>query len=201
MQTLLHIKSSIFGDHGQSSLLATTFIKQWKELHSDGQVLTRDISAEPLPHFDAKHIEALMTDKEQRTAEQQLQVDLADQLIQEVKSASAILIAVPMYNFGIPSQLKAYFDRLARAGETFKYTETGPVGLIDDKPVYLLATRGGLYHDAGVDFQVPFVKQFFAFLGLTSAHTIYAEGLNMESVKDDSLTKAKQQISTYLSQN
>jgi FMN-dependent NADH-azoreductase len=201
MQTLLHIKSSIFGDHGQSSLLATTFIKQWKELHSDGQVLTRDISAEPLPHFDAQHIEALMTDKEQRTAEQQLQVDLADQLIQEVKSASAILIAVPMYNFGIPSQLKAYFDRLARAGETFKYTETGPVGLIDDKPVYLLATRGGLYHDAGVDFQVPFVKQFFAFLGLTSTHTIYAEGLNMESVKGDSLTKAKQQINSYLSQN
>ena len=199
MPTLLHIKSSLFGDNGQSSQLAATFIKQWKEVNAGGTVVVRDITTDSLPHLDATQIGAFMTPAEQRNNEQQSIVSRSDALIQEIKDADAILVGVPMYNFGIPSQLKAYFDQLARAGETFKHTETGPVGLINDKPVYLLATRGGLYKEAGFDFQIPYVKQFFAFLGLKSSEVIYAEGLNMEAVKTDSLNHANQQISTILS--
>jgi FMN-dependent NADH-azoreductase len=96
-----------------------------------------------------------------------------------------------MYNFNIPSQLKSWFDHLARAGVTFHYTEQGPVGLIEDKPVYLVATRGGLYAEQGQDFQVDFVKQFLGFIGLKDIRLVLAEGLAMDTHRDQSLEQAR----------
>ncbi|WP_286239557.1 FMN-dependent NADH-azoreductase [Neptuniibacter halophilus] len=194
MTTLLHIKTSIFGDEGQSSQLANAFIKQWQARNPDGQVQVRDLVAENLPHLDGNAVAAMMTPAEERNAEQQAIIARADQLLEELKQADEVVIGVPMYNFGVPTQMKAYFDLLARAGVTFKYTETGPVGLLEDKPVYLLATRGGLYRDAGQDFQVPFVKQFLGLIGLSSVEVVYAEGLNMGDLAERSLQQANQQI-------
>lgn len=195
MATLLHIRSSIFGDNGQSAALATDFITQWKENNENAEVITRDLIADPLPQLDADLIAALMSDAENRSGAQQENVDLADRLLAEIQSADQLVIAVPMYNFGIPSQLKAWFDLLARNGVTFKYTEQGPVGLLQDKPVVLIATRGGQYREGGQDFQIPFVKQFLGFIGIKNVKAVYAEGLNMgDSIRDQSLAAAQAEI-------
>jgi FMN-dependent NADH-azoreductase len=194
MTTLLHIKSSLFGDDGKSNLLATEFIEQWQNKQTDGQVVVRDVISNSTSHLDASILTAFMTPEAQRTTAQQVITDHSDALINEIREADLIVIGVPMYNFGIPSQMKAYLDHIARAGITFKYTDTGPVGLLEDKPVYLFATRGGMYRDSGIDFQVPFMTQFLNFIGLSSIDTIYAEGLNMGSVAETSLAAAKTQI-------
>jgi len=195
MKTLLHIKSSLFADHGQSTQLADQFITQWLEKNPNGQVVSRDLVKEPLPHLDADLIAALMSEPAQRNEQQQAVVALSDSLIDELQQADLVLIGVPMYNFGVPSQMKTWLDLLARAGVTFRYTETGPVGLLQDKPVVLLATRGGLYKEAGMDHQIPFLKQFLGFVGLNSVEVIYAEGLNMgDGVKEQALTAAREQI-------
>lgn len=194
MATLLHVKTSIFGNDGKSSQLSNTFIENWKSKNPDGKVVTRDLVATTIPHLDAARVGALFSD-ETRTPEQQSVLDLANELLEEVKSADALVIGVPMYNFNVPTQLKAWFDMLARAGVTFKYTENGPVGLLEDKPVYLMIARGGLYKEAGLDFQIPYVKQFLGFIGLSSVTEVYAEGLNMgEEMAEKALAAAKTQI-------
>ncbi|WP_372741257.1 FMN-dependent NADH-azoreductase [Neptunomonas sp.] len=198
MTTLLHIKSSIFGDGGKSSQLAAYFIKKWQETEPQGQVVTRDLINNATPHLDADIVTALMTAEADRSTAQQEVATHSDQLINEIRQADLIVIGVPMYNFGIPSQMKAYLDQLARAGVTFKYTDKGPIGLLDDKPVYLFATRGGLYRDSGADFQIPFMTQFLNFIGLKDIDIIYAEGLNMEAMADTSLAAAKQQIANAI---
>ena len=194
MTTLLHIKTSIFGDDGQSSQLAASFIQQWQQKKPQGKVVVRDLIEDNLPHLDAAIVGALMTPAEERNPKQQRIIDRSDALVAELEQADQIVMGVPMYNFAVPSQMKAYFDLLARAGVTFKYTDQGPVGLLEDKPVYLFATRGGLYRDSGVDFQIPFVKQFLGFIGFNSVEVIYAEGLSMSEQAEISLAQANQQI-------
>jgi FMN-dependent NADH-azoreductase len=194
MANLLHIKSSIFGDSGKSSQLATKFIDDWKMQNPQGEVVVRDLVADDLPHLDSFVISALTTPHDERTDDQQALVQRSDELIAEIKAADQIVMGVPMYNFAVPSQMKSYFDLLARAGVTFNYTENGPVGLIGDKPVYLIATRGGLYKENGIDFQIPFVQQFLSFIGLNSVEVIYAEGLNMADTSGSAYKEAYQQI-------
>ena len=191
MATLLHIKTSLFGDNGQSAQLANSFVEKWQAENSDGVVIERDLASDPVPHLDAYRITALNSPAEERDADQEAVVSLADALLAEVKSADTIVIGLPMYNFNIPSQLKSWFDHLARAGVTFHYTEQGPVGLIEDKPVYLVATRGGLYAEQGQDFQVDFVKQFLGFIGLKDTRLVLAEGLAMDTHRDQSLEQAR----------
>ncbi|MFW1676851.1 FMN-dependent NADH-azoreductase [Pontibacter sp. JAM-7] len=194
MQTLLQIRSSIIADNSQSTALMTAYTEAWQVRHPEGQVVIRDLAAEPLPVLDGNTLGALMSDPDARSSEQQAVVDLSDKLIAEVKSADQVLIGIPMYNFGIPVQLKAWFDLLARAGVTFRYTDTGPVGLLPDTPVLLFATRGGVYHEVGQDYQIPFVEQFLAFIGLKQTETIFAEGLNMADRADSAKAAAQQQI-------
>lgn len=191
MATLLHIKTSLFGDHGQSAQLAKSFVDKWLEENEDGIVIERDLASDPVPHLDAYRVTALNSAVDERDAEQSAVVEFADTLLAEVKSADTIVIGLPMYNFNIPSQLKSWFDHLARAGVTFHYTEQGPVGLIEDKPVYLVATRGGLYAEQGQDFQVDFVKQFLGFIGLKDTRLVLAEGLAMDTYRDKSLEQAR----------
>lgn len=193
MKTLLHVKSSVFGDQGQSAQLAERLIKRWLADNADGQVVVRDLVANPISHFDADSIAALSTPAEQRTPEQQAAVELSDTLIAELQQADAVVLGAPMYNFAVPSQLKAWFDQVARNGVTFRYTEQGPEGLLQDKPVYVLATRGGLYRDAGLDFQVPWIKLILGFVGIKQVEVIYAEGLNM-SDSQVSLAQAQSEL-------
>lgn len=194
MSKLLHIKASVFGDEGQSSQLAARYIDQWQQRTLGNEVVVRDLVGDAVPHLDGAVVGAFFSPEEQRSTEQQAIVDFSDTLIKELQDADEIVLGLPLYNFGVPSQMKAYFDHLARAGVTFKYTETGPVGLLADKPVRVFATRGGLYKDTGMDHQVPFLKQFLGFIGLNNVEVIYAEGLSMEDVKDTSLAKARAEV-------
>ncbi|GGB80598.1 FMN-dependent NADH-azoreductase [Marinobacterium zhoushanense] len=198
MAKLLYVKSSIFGDQGQSSQLAQTLIDDWKAQNPEGEVVTRDLSVDAIPHLDGERFGAFLAPAEERSQAQQAIVDLSDKLIDEIRQADMLVVGVPMYNFGVPSQMKAWFDHLARAGVTFKYTDTGPVGLLEDKPVLLLATRGGLYKDAGLDFQIPFVTQFFSFIGLQDSRVIFAEGLAMDDLRDQTLSAAREVLGQQL---
>ena len=199
MSKLLHIKASVFGDEGQSSQLAARYIDQWQQRTLGNEVIVRDLVGDSVPHLDGAVVGAFFTPEEQRSAEQRAIVDFSDTLIKEIQDADEVVLGLPLYNFGVPSQMKAYFDHLARAGVTFKYNETGPVGLLEDKPVRVFATRGGLYKDTGMDHQVPFLKQFLSFIGLNNVEVIYAEGLSMEEVKEDALAKAREEVDQLVS--
>ena len=177
MKQILLINSSINGDKGHSVQLAQQFIAQLPTGTFKLDVL--DLNATPVPHLEMAEIAAWMTAAEQRSTEQQQLAAVSDDIIARIKAADVIVLGVPMYNFGVPSQLKALFDRVARAGITFKYTEQGPVGLLNDKPVVIFATRGGVYQGTTLDSQTPFLQTFFNFIGLKDLHFVYAEGLNM----------------------
>lgn len=193
MATLLQINSSLFGNNGNSSLLSQEFVQHWKAQNPTGEVVLRDFAKEDIPHLDAARVQALFTPAENRTPEQQAVVDYSDKIIAEINAADVIVIGVPLYNFGIPSTLKAYFDHIARAGVTFKYTETGPVGLLENKPVYIIATRGGVHKGQPTDTQSQFLSNFLGFVGLKDVHFIYAEGLNMAQ-KELAFDEAKKAI-------
>lgn len=192
MPHVLVINSSLSGDKGQSVQLSKQFLAS---LPGSVTTETLDLVQDSYPHLTMEEIGAWMTPESERTAEQKALAALSDNAIAQIEQADAIVLGVPMYNFGVPSQLKAYFDRLARAGITFKYTETGPVGLLKDKPVFIFATRGGLYQGTPMDSQTPFVTAFLNFVGLKDLHFIFAEGLNMgpESA-EKALAAAKQRI-------
>lgn len=177
MNTLLQIRSSIFSDGGQSSRLADRFITGWRAAHPEGRVVTRDLARDPVPHLDAARFGAFTTKQAERTPEQQAIVLYSDTLIRELKCADVLVLALPFYNFGVPSTLKAYFDHVARAGETFRYTADGPVGLVTGKKVCVFATRGARYAGTPRDTQTPFVRDFLGFLGMTDVAFVYAEGL------------------------
>ena len=194
MSTLLQINSSLFSDHGNSSALSNEFVQNWLAKHPEGKVVVRDLAKNPVPHLDSATVQAFFTPADARTPEQQALVALSDNLVAELANADAVVIGVPLYNFGVPSTLKSYFDQLARAGVTFKYTETGPVGLLSDKPVYFIAARGGFHVGKATDSQTAFLNSFFNFLGINSIHYIYAEGLSISDAKDKSLTEARREI-------
>src|SRR5207237_8478676 len=126
-------------------------------------------------HLDAARFGAFLAKPGERTLEQQAVVAYSDALIAELKRADVVVLGLPMYNFGLPSTLKAYFDHIARAGETFRYTEKGPVGLLTGKKAIVFATRGGLYAGTPLDSQTDYIRAFFAFLGITDVQFIYAE--------------------------
>lgn len=199
MNKILQINSSIFASGGQSTQLADAFVQGYKEKHSDTEVRVLDLANNPVPHLDGDRFQALITSPEERTAQQAAIVDEADALLNDVREASAIVLALPMYNFGVPSVLKAYFDHLARAGESFAYTENGPVGLLEDRPVYIFAARGGEYKGTPMDTQTDYVIHFLAFLGLKNVKFVYAEGLNMgDEPKEQALSAAHEEIKSLL---
>ena len=197
MKNILIITASIFGQDGQSSRLVSQTLDQLRQTYGDIQATYRDLSAEPVPHLDAERFGAFLTSADDRDGSQQGVVDYSDLLISEVVDADVIVMGVPMYNFGVPSVLKAYFDHIARAGITFRYTANGPVGLLEDRPVYILAARGGLYAGTPNDSQTPFIRSFLGFIGLKDVHFVYAEGLNMgDNQKENSLQEAGRAIET-----
>ena len=194
MKQLLHIKSSIFSAHGQSSQLAAELLSALQDKHSEFTLIERDLAQQPIPHLNAEHVQAFFAAESDRTPEQQAVVAFSDALIAEIQQAELIVIGLPLYNFGIPSTLKAYFDQIARAGITFRYTEHGPEGLLQGKKVIIIATRGGKYSGTALDSQTDYMRNFLGFLGLTDITWIYAEGLNMHEHKAESLVLAKQQL-------
>lgn len=176
MKTLLHITTSISGENGHSNRLSKKFIAQWQAQNPDSVVVLRDLAANPMPHFEHQHLQAFSTAASERTPAQQALVAYSDSLIDELDQADVLVLGAPLYNFGMPSTLKAYFDQIARAGVTFRYTTNGPEGLLADIPVYVFAASGGKYADSPVHWQL---NTFLNFIGFKSVHTVLAEGLNL----------------------
>jgi FMN-dependent NADH-azoreductase len=159
----------------------------------------RDLSRTPHPALDEAALGALFTPADQRTETQAARVALDDALIAELKAADVIVLGVPMYNFGVPVQLKNWIDAVARAGVTFRYTDTGPEGLVTGKKVYVALTRGGLYRNTPADTQTPYLKTFLAFIGLTDVQFIFAEGLAMgPEAEQKAMASAQSQIEEAL---
>lgn len=179
MTQVLQINSSLYSEGGQSSQLARQFVDALREREPALQLVQRDLAREPVPHLDAARFQAFLAKPEERTAEQRDVAAYSDALIGELRDADVLVLGLPMYNFGVPSQLKAYFDHVARAGVTFKYTDQGPVGLLAGKKAYVFATRGGAHAGTPRDTESAYVRDFLAFLGIADVEFVYAEGLAM----------------------
>jgi len=191
MTTLLQINSSINNGDGQSSRLANQFVAAFRERNPDARLIKRDLAAEAVPHLTAERFGAFITKPEEHTPTQRAVVAYSDALIAELKSADVFVLGLPMYNFGVPSQLKAYFDHIARAGATFRYTPNGPEGLLTGKKAYVFAARGGQHVGTALDTQTSYVRDFFRFLGISDLEFVYAEGLAVgPEVREASLAKA-----------
>ncbi len=196
MKTLLQLNASLNADGGQSSLLASSYITAWQAAHPGSVVKARNLATtDAVPHLTAERFQAFLAKPEDRTAAQKEVTDYSDALIDELKNADVVVLGLPMYNFGVPSQLKAYFDHVARAGITFQYSPNGPVGLVPNKKVYVFATRGGFYAGTPADTQTQYVRDFLKFIGITDVEFVYAEGLayGPESAKTN-LDKANDAI-------
>ncbi len=190
----LLVTSSILGDNGQSNALATHF--QQQAAAREGVAVThRDVVANALPHLAIEELGAWQTPADERTVEQQALAAHSDELLAELRANDVLVLAVPMYNLGIPSQLKAWFDRVLRAGETFRYTENGPQGLIEGKRAIILAARGGQYAGTEFDSQTPHLKTMLGLMGISDVEVVFAEGLNMgDAHRDAALKEAFQAI-------
>lgn len=195
MSNVLRINSSLFEDSSVSSQLSGELLEALKAEGQDLNVVERDFAAQPIPHLDGEWLQALSTPAEDRTDEQQAKVSFSDTLIEEVQLANTLIIGLPMYNFTVPSMLKAWVDHIARAGVTFAYTEQGPKGLLQDKKVYLVAAMGGIHDTPATDFLRPYMKLIMGFIGLTDIEIITANGLNMgDERRDEGLSAARKQI-------
>jgi FMN-dependent NADH-azoreductase len=176
---ILQINASARREGANSTKVANSVVARLKAANPAATVTLRDLAVTPHPVLDEAALGALFTPAEQRSPEQAARVALDDALIAEIQSHDTIVLGVPMYNFGVPVQFKAWIDAIARAGTTFRYTATGPEGLLTDKTVYVALARGGLYRDTPNDSQVPYLKAVLGFLGMTDVRFIYAEGLAM----------------------
>ena len=196
---ILQINSSARSEGSQSARLANTIVERLKAAQPDLELTVRDLASKPHPALDEAALGALFTPAEQRTDAQNARVALDDALIAEVQSADVLVLAVPMYNFGITTQLKNWIDAIARAKVTFQYTANGPEGLLKGKKVYIALTRGGVYRDTQADSQVPYLKMVLGFLGLTDIEFVYAEGMAMgPEAEQQAIASALQQIEEVL---
>lgn len=176
---VLQINASARREAANSTRVANSIAARLQSATPAARLTLRDLAVTPHPVLDEAALGALFTPAAQRTAEQAARVALDDALIAEVQAADAIVLGVPMYNFGVPVQLKNWIDAIARNGVTFRYTDQGPEGLLKGKTVYVALARGGSYRGTAADSQVPYLKTVLGFLGMTDVHFIYAEGLNM----------------------
>jgi len=184
---ILQINASARSAGANSTRLADAVTARLLAQFPDASVELRDLASVPHPVLDEPALTALFTPAEQRSPAQAARVALDDALIAQVQAVDTLVLGVPMYNFGVPVQLKTWIDAIARAGVTFRYTANGPEGLLKGKKVYVALARGGLYRDTPADSQVPYLKSVLAFLGMTDVEFIYAEGLAMGA---DSASKA-----------
>lgn len=189
---ILQINASARSSGANSTRLADAITARLQAQNPQAGVELRDLARDPHPVLDEAALGALFTPAEQRSAEQAARVALDDALIAQVQAVDVIVLGVPMYNFGVPVQLKTWIDAIARAGVTFRYTANGPEGLIKGKKVYVALARGGLYRDTPADSQVPYLRSVLAFLGMTDVEFVYAEGLAMGAEGADKAFAAAQ---------
>lgn len=176
---ILQINSSARGRDSHSTRLANRIVEALRAGEPAASLTIRDLGQFPHLALDEAAVGALFTPAEQRSPEQAARIAQDDLLIAELQAADILVLGVPMYNFGIPVQLKNWIDAIARRGVTFRYTDHGPEGLLTGRKVYVALARGGRYRDTPADSQVPYLKMVLGFLGLTDLEFVYAEGLSM----------------------
>ncbi|WP_241168136.1 FMN-dependent NADH-azoreductase [Serratia marcescens] len=193
MSNVLVLKSSILATYSQSNQLADFFVEQWSNAHSGDTITVRDLAAQPIPVL----VGALRPSDAPLTPRQQEALALSDELIAELQANDVIVITAPMYNFNIPTQLKNYFDLVARAGVTFRYTENGPEGLVKNKRAVILTSRGGIHKGTPTDLVEPYLRLFLGFIGITDVEFVFAEGI---AYGPEVATKAQEDAKAALSQ-
>ena len=189
MNNVLVLKSSILADNSQTNQLSDYFVSKL----ADKNVVIRDLAANPLPHFDATAATALRG--QPTSAEENALLALSDELVAEIKKADTLIINTPMYNFHIPTQLKSYFDFIARPRVTFQYSEKGPEGLLKGKKAVVLAAFGGFHQNQPTDLVTSYMKAILGFIGITDVQFVYVEGIGFgpETV-EKAQAKAKAEI-------
>ncbi|MGB2147980.1 MAG: FMN-dependent NADH-azoreductase [Cobetia amphilecti] len=196
---VLLVSASLFADKGNSRALASSFVSALEASGQPFQLTHHDLVERDLPHLDGAEMQAWMTPTDERSAEQRKLAALSDGFLAELRAADLLVVAAPLYNLGLPTQMKAWFDRVLRAGETFRYTEKGPVGLLEGKQALVLAARGGMYAGTEMDSQTPHLKSMLGLMGITDQHFVYAEGLNMgDEPRTASLAEAKAAIANQV---
>jgi len=195
---ILHVISSPRKAASYSIQLGNALVQELKAANPGSTVTVRDLASNPFPHLEESHLQSFFTPAENRTPAQQEAVRHSDEVIAELMATDVLVIGAPLYNFGMPSTLKAWIDHIARAGITFRYTANGPEGLVKGKKVYVAMSSGGVYSDgpmAAYDFVAPYLKTVFGFLGITDVEVVRAEGVSMPDLKDGALEKALASVS------
>jgi len=164
--------------------LTDTLVTRLLEKSAETKVISRDVS-QGLPFIDEDWIGANFTDPADRSAEQRMKLALSDTLVSELKAADTIVIGSPIYNFSVPAALKAWIDLIARARETFRYTDNGPEGLLKDKKAYVIVASGGTKVGSEIDFAANYLKHVLGFVGITDVTIVAADQLMMDPAKRD----------------
>lgn len=194
MPHVLRVESSLFGEHGQSTRLARAFTAAYCAADPAATLTVRDLVGAPMPHLDVATFTAFGTPADRRDDTQRALVALADTLVQELRDADLVVIGLPMYNFGVPSTLKAWIDHVMRANVTFSYTATGPKGLLEGKKCVIVGARGGSYAGTPMDIQLPYVTQVLSFMGITDVAVVLAEGMAQSQKREPSLATADAKV-------
>ena len=195
MSQILVIESSARKQGSVSRQLTEQFIAHWQAAHPGDQIKVRDLAVDQVPHLDGNLLGGWMTPAEQQSEAERAALALSNTLTDELLAADVLVLAAPMYNFAIPSTLKAWLDHVLRAGVTFKYGEQGPEGLLQGKRAFVLTARGGVYAGTGLDHQEPYLRQALGFIGIEDVQFIHAEGLNMGGeFQQQGLAKAQAQL-------
>ncbi len=195
---VLHIDSGILGDHSVSRRLTAAIAAQIKAENPDAKITYRDVVADALPHLTGAHLMAANAKPEDVDATVADDVATSAAVLEEFLAADTVIVGAPMYNFSLPSQLKAWIDRVAVAGKTFRYGENGPEGLAKGKKIIVVSTRGGHYSSgpaAIMDHQESYLTAVFGFLGITDVEFVRAEGLNLSAdSKTTAISEAEKSI-------
>ena len=196
---VLHIDSGILGDHSVSRRLTAAVTAQIRATHPGATVVYRDLVAHPLPHLSGAHLMAANAKPEEIDARIAAEVAESQVVLEEFLAADTVILGAPMYNFALPSQLKAWIDRVAVAGKTFRYTAEGPEGLAKGKKVIIVSTRGGHYSSGpavAMEHQESYLKVVLSFFGITDVEVVRAEGLNLSpDSKIEAISEAERAIS------
>ena len=198
---LLHIDSSILSDNSVSRVLTAEIVAEWRANHPGTTVDYLDLATDAPNHFGADALGIKTGVQDAPTAAQRHENAVSEKLVSQFLAADVIVVGAPFYNFSIPTQLKAWIDRLAQAGRTFKYTEEGPVGLAGGKTVIVASSRGGMYSNSeagqAMEHQESYLKVIFGFFGITDVRIVRAEGLAMgDKPKAAALSAARNRIPT-----
>ncbi|GEA68294.1 NAD(P)H-dependent oxidoreductase [Acinetobacter pittii] len=196
MAKILVLKSSIMGEGSQTNRLIDIMLEHRKDQGLQDDITIRNLAEMNLPVLDLEIFQALRGAENVNQDIQQI-VALSDELIAELKSANLLIIGAPMYNLNVPTQLKNWFDLVARARQTFRYTETYPQGLVEGVKAVVVSSRGGIHVGQETEAVTPYLKAVLGLMGMHDVEFIYAEGLDMQAYRSNALDLASQQVKEF----